>query len=36
MFVVGMNPGFADHSSIENRLATERAEANSFTTFYTH
>jgi nitroreductase len=34
MFVVGMSLGFADHSSIENRLVTERAEAGSFTTFY--
>jgi hypothetical protein len=34
MFVVGMSLGFADHSSIENELVTERAEVGSFTTFY--
>jgi nitroreductase len=34
MFVVGMSLGFADHSHIENRLVTERAEVGSFTTFY--
>jgi len=33
MFVVGMSLGFADHSHIENRLVTERAEVGSFTTF---
>jgi nitroreductase len=32
--VVGMSLGFADHSSIENRLVTERAEIGSFTSFY--
>jgi len=34
MFVVGMSLGFADHSNTENRLVTERAEVDSFTTFY--
>jgi nitroreductase len=34
MFVVGMSLGFADASSIENSLVTERAEVGSFTTFH--
>jgi len=34
MFVVGMRLRSAGHSSIENRLVTERAEVGSFTTFY--
>ena len=34
MFLVGMSLGFSDTSRIENTLVTERAEVDSFTTFY--
>ncbi len=34
MFLVGMSLGFADPSSIENSLVTERAEVSAFSTFH--
>ena len=34
MFLVGMSLGFADASSIENTLVTERAEVSAFSTFH--
>jgi nitroreductase len=34
MFLVGMSLGFADASSIENSLVTERAEVSAFSTFH--